>query len=174
MSMRSRALGQIETELNQRLSFRFTLIRNVTRPGELVLGPGDRFLFSASLRNDCGFRLSNVRGVIAPTPFSEFKRLSFAVPDLIPGEQVEIASAEARLTELPPQGLVVDQIARLRLTTGVDLSEFRFQQWVQPLMYGLIPGRLDRQTQRRSTSHGRRLVEDSWGPVLPLIRTADF
>ena len=174
MSMRSRALGQIETELNQRLSFNFKLTHNITRPGALMLRPGDRFLFSASLRNDCGFRLSNIRGAIAPTPFSEFKRLSFSVPDLIPGEQVEIASAEARLTELPSRGLVFDQIGCVRMTTGVDLSEFRFQQWEQPLVCGSIPGRLDRQTPRRSKPQGRNLVEDPWGPVLPLRRTADF
>ena len=124
MSFSSRIFGMIEMELSKQLSFTLTL-----QETDRVLGTdsrrirlGDTIRFTVTGRNDADFTIRSIRGGVAPSRFVRFRPVNFGVAELRPGRTVVVATIEALVVALPERGMLTDQVAKISLSAGADLS----------------------------------------------------
>ncbi len=143
-------LGMLETELSKQLVVSYTLKKNLSRRRSEVLLPDDRFVFVAHLRNNSGIVIKNIRGSIAPTPFTDFRITKFDVRELQPGQESELAVVRARVTCGFQHGSVLDDIGTATLKAAADLSSLQFEEWDKPLIQirPAVPGLLARPRSR--------------------------
>jgi len=141
MTHRSRIFGVLDYEVGRDLGFSFTISENLTRPGSTTLRPKDRFRFSVWVTNDSAMVLRWLRGLVEPTALAGFTPQPFAVPRLLPGERLRIATIEARIAPCPGGRIVrLDRIGDVSVSTTADVSAYRFRT-SKPLSYAPAPGK---------------------------------
>ena len=127
-------LAMLETALSKQLVVSYTLKKNLSRQGSEDLLPDDRFVFVSHLRNNSSITIKDVRGSIAPTPFTAFRITKFNVRELQPGQEIELAVVYARVTGGSRHGSVLNDIGTVTLVANADLSNLQFQEWDKPLI----------------------------------------
>ena len=124
----SRVFGILDLELNQHLSFAFSIQENVTRPGSSWVRPGDRFYFLVWAINNSAIPLKSLQGTVNQTTFTQFETASFVLSQLGPNKRKRVAFIEATaVARFGKSGLRVDQIGRVQASSSVDLSRFRIE-----------------------------------------------
>jgi hypothetical protein len=135
MPFTARVFRILEAELNAKLSFPFSIVENVTRPGARTIRPGESFRFRVCVRNDSAIAMKNLRGAIHPTRFARFAVTPFQVDTLGPHVEVEITTLEALILQMPAGGPSFDQLATVNFVSQADLSKFSFEDRDRPLLY---------------------------------------
>lgn len=153
MAISDRALQAFENELVKCLSFSFTTVRRVDKDGNA------RTFLRIWLRNNARIALTGIRGSIAPGPAARFRYGTFHAARLAPGAELEVAEIVATIVEPLSDPHTLDRVARVNVSGGVDMKEWRFKDTDRSLVYVAPDGRRRPPVEpiRHGSAHG---VED--------------